>query len=220
MIDVTCDRCERTIQFGEDQGGQKLPCPHCGDINRVPGSPAPAPGANESDSAPAKPRDRAAAAGYPPDAGPEQTVTKIRPAMLRAKPFSFLGLMLLTLSGIGTAIASLFTGPGVVLGWLGGVVAVIGLIALGVWKIMTFAASLEITNKRTIMREGLFRRATSEVLHDSIRNIQIDQTFWNRVWRVGAIGISSSGQDGIEIQLANLPRPDEIRRIIDLYRPL
>jgi len=37
---------------------------------------------------------------------------------------------------------------------------------------------------------------------------------------VGSIGISSSGQDGIEIQLGDLKNPNDIRKTIDLYRPL
>jgi hypothetical protein len=89
-----------------------------------------------------------------------------------------------------------------------------------VWKIKTLGAALEITNKRTVERRGLFSKATSEVVHDNIRNVQVDQTFWQRVWKVGALGLSSSGQDGIEIHMQHVPKPEEVRRIIDLYRPL
>ena len=38
--------------------------------------------------------------------------------------------------------------------------------------------------------------------------------------RVGRIGISSSGQDGIELQVNHLKNPDYLREVIDLYRPL
>lgn len=214
MIEVECDRCEKTLSFPDDQAGERQPCPHCGDINRVPGTPA-----AKAASGDAKPIDRAAEAGLPPDSGPEQRVKLVRPAMLRARPFSFLGLAAVLLGGLGTLIYTLFAGPAW-LGWVAGIAALLALGVLGVWKVLTFAASLEVTNKRSIMRTGLLRRSSSEVLHDSIRNIQIDQTFWNRVWRVGKIGISSSGQDGIEISLPDLPRPDEVRRVIDLYRPI
>ena len=53
-----------------------------------------------------------------------------------------------------------------------------------------------------------------------MRNIQIEQGFWNRVFNVGTIGISSSGQDGIEILIANIPKPDEVKKVIDHYRPM
>ena len=80
--------------------------------------------------------------------------------------------------------------------------------------------ALEITNKRTIQRKGLFSRATSEVLHDHVRNIQVEQSFVDRVLRVGSVGISSSGQDGIEVLVRNMPSPKKIRSVIDKYRPM
>jgi uncharacterized membrane protein YdbT with pleckstrin-like domain len=81
-------------------------------------------------------------------------------------------------------------------------------------------AAFEVTTKRTVMHRGFFSRATSEVVHDNIRNIQVDQTFLQRVFGVGRIGISSSGQDGVEIQVNHLREPDKLREIIDLYRPI
>jgi uncharacterized membrane protein YdbT with pleckstrin-like domain len=88
------------------------------------------------------------------------------------------------------------------------------------WWVERFTAAVVITTKRTTMHNGFFRKSTSEVVHDSIRNMQVDQTFWQRVWRVGKLGISSSGQDGVEIQVNHLPNPNRLREIIDLYRPL
>lgn len=216
MIEITCDRCDRRIEFADDQAGQKVPCPHCGDINRLPGSPGGDGGGGRTGS---NPVDRAVAAGLPPDRGPEQRVMLVRPAMLRARPMVFLGLCAGLVAGLTGLIYGLFAPPAW-LPWAGGLVAALCASVLGVWKIITLGAALEITNKRSVMRTGLLRRSSSEVLHDSIRNIQIDQTFWNRVWRVGAIGISSAGQDGIEIALKDLPKPDQIRKTIDLYRPM
>jgi len=79
---------------------------------------------------------------------------------------------------------------------------------------------IEITNKRTLYRTGFLSKSTSEVLHDHVRNITIDQGFINRMFRVGQLGIASSGQEGIEIEAHCIPNPDEIKRIIDLYRPM
>ena len=170
-----------------------------------------------------RPLDRAEQAGYPPDSGPEELVIKVRPMMLRARPIRFAILSVLTLAGAGGAIwfgpiSSATKWDWVV--WPSLIVLIFGLVWLGLWKLQALSAALEITNKRTIEHRGLLSRATSEVLHDNIRNIQIEQSFWNRIWRVGKIGIASSGQDGIEIQMSDVPSPDNLREIIDLYRPL
>ena len=64
------------------------------------------------------------------------------------------------------------------------------------------------------------RRHTSEVLHDHVRNIEIRQSFLQRITNVGYLGISSSGQDGIEIEIKDLPKPYELKALIDKYRNL
>jgi hypothetical protein len=43
----------------------------------------------------------------------------------------------------------------------------------------------------------------------------IDQTFFQRIFGVGTVGISSSGQAGIEIQVEGMPRRYEIKQLID-----
>ena len=220
MITFKCDRCERDLEVDDDLAGQKVECPYCGDVNHVPAPAAPAAAPPKATPRPA-PTDRASAAGYPPDSGPEQRVMTIRPAMLRAKPTTFICLCLGLLAGI-TGMIWTKAGSGLA-PWVFWPSLLIALVCFGIlawWKIQTLGAALEITNKRTIERRGIFSRATSEVLHDAIRNIQIEQTFWDRLWKVGAIGISSSGQDGIEIHIADLPNPEKIRSVIDLYRPL
>ena len=50
--------------------------------------------------------------------------------------------------------------------------------------------------------------------------MQVDQSFWNRVWNVGTMGISSAAQSGVEIEARHIPKPHHVRKVIDLYRPI
>ncbi len=165
-------------------------------------------------------QDRAAAAGLPPDSGPEQKVMVVRTAMFRSR----LGLAALVGVGLGASLTGMVYFGGVqrqsTLFWVS--VAVFGVVlgVLLVWKIAHLSAALEITNKRTIARRGLVSRATTEVLHDHVRNVQITQSVWQRMLGIGRIGLSSSADDSVEIVMDDLPSPDRIRRVIDLYRPL
>lgn len=243
MIHITCDNCDKPLQVPDELAGTKYPCPDCGDINRVP--PAPGSGSSTQDDAknesPPEPKpeptakevntvvdridedrpiDKAAAAGYPPDHGPETKVIKVRRCWFRSRAGRFMvttAILLASLTGLlwmhlydKSHWWMLLCIPG----------AVFSLGLLAWWWIDRFSASLVITTKRATMHNGFFRRSTSEVVHDNIRNVQVDQTFWQRVWKVGKIGISSSGQDGVEVQVNHLPNPDKLREIIDLYRPL
>ena len=209
------------IEVDDEMAGEKVACPDCGDINRMPAAPvAPAATPQADRSIDAESKDRAEAAGLPPDSGPEQRVALYRPSMLRARPIVFAGI---SLGIIGGLIILIYYGlvKGNNLGTYGGLaLAAIGLIAMGVWKVKTLTEALEITNKRSVARQGLLSKATSEVLHDNIRNIQITQSFTQRIFGVGEIGISSAGQDGLEIDMKDLPKPDKIREQIDLYRPM
>lgn len=219
MIRLRCDNCERLIEVDDSYAGQKIKCPACGDVNVVPEATAPAPRA--AVVRPAAP-DRAAAAGYPPADGPEQVVMRVRRAMFRARPFTFLLLVLVLLAGLGAAVyfgvIANPASPG--LAATGAIIGFVALVVLAGWKVATLGEALEITNKRTIERNGILSKITSEVRHNDIRNIQVTQSFRDRIFRVGQLGISSSGQDQIEIVVKDIPNPDRIRQIIDLYRSL
>ncbi|MEM7623083.1 MAG: PH domain-containing protein [Planctomycetota bacterium] len=170
-----------------------------------------------------RPRDRAIEAGFPPDSGPEQPVRSVHASMARAAPLRFGLLSVLFIGGVIAAPILYFQNGGFWPTSLAVVLAISVLVSLGWlvwWKIETFGHELKITNKRTTVRVGIFSKRTSEVLHDNIRNVRINQNFWQRVWNIGELGISSAGQDDIEVTMEDVPDPHELARIIDLYRPL
>ena len=217
MIRKPCDKCDRTIEVDDNMAGHKVECSACGDINMMPEAGARPPTASS------RPDSRADKLGLPPDHGPEQEVLKVRPAMFRAKPQLFLLYILILSAGLaGIVWSQLGTGSGLKTTALigGGLAAMVALGLLAAWKIVTLSAALQITNKRSVHRKGLLSKATSEVVHDNIRNVQVTQTFWQRLWKVGTLGLSSSGQDGIEIEISDIPHPERVREIIDAYRPL
>jgi predicted RNA-binding Zn-ribbon protein involved in translation (DUF1610 family)/membrane protein YdbS with pleckstrin-like domain len=204
MVHIRCDACDRTIEVDQAVIGQKVKCPHCGDINIIRGA-----------GGEARPKsDRAAAAGYPPADGPEVQVLAIRPAMFRARPFRFLLLVAVGLGGVvGLAIAP--PPANFIAGGLGAA----ALLALLVWKLYTLGEGIRITTQRIIDREGFFSRATSEVRFTHIRNVQIRQSFIQRVMGVGTLAISTAAENEDEVSMADVPRPDHVAKVIDLYRP-
>jgi len=206
------------IEVEDELAGTKHECLGCGDINRVPEIDVePSAQSIEFDS---KKIDRAAQEGFPPDFGPEVRVLSVRRCWFRSRAIRFSLVVLIVLAGLIGLVWTPYNDRSfwwylvfapMVLGGIG---------LLGWWWFDRLDASLEITTKRTIMHRGILSKSSSEVVHDNIRNIQISQTFPQRVMKVGKIGISSSGQDGIELQINHLKDPDMLREIIDLYRPL
>ena len=105
------------------------------------------------------------------------------------------------------------------LGRLG--LAAIGIVSWLIWYVIHLGERVRITNKRTIYRRGLLSRHTNEVLHNHIRNLQIKQTFVQRVLNVGDIVLDSSaggGEVSAEIRVYHVPRPTALKRVIDQYR--
>ncbi len=199
------------MEVPEDLAGRKVECPSCGDVNLVPVRIA---------EPPVRPVAKAPGPAPGPEAEPERLVLKVRPAMLRSRPPWAALVLLLLILGVGGVIYAGFIRPRNDLLAVSVIAALIGAAVLLVWKVLSLTASLEVTNKRSIATRGLLSRATSEVLHEDIRNVQITQSFWQRVWRVGRIGISSAGQEEVEIIVDNVPSPDRIRRLIDGFRTI
>jgi predicted Zn finger-like uncharacterized protein len=213
MVQVICDDCEARFEVEEAVEGQKVRCQTCGDVHiiRAPSTKVP--------EAAARRRDRAAEAGYPPALGEETEVLVVKPAMFRAKPLSFLTLIALLVGG-GAGAAWLGSQANV---WGSGACLVGMFAAMGVlawWRLVKRTTFLRITTKRTVETVGLFSKATSEILHKDIRNFTVTQTFWERLWHVGSIGIDSAADDTQEIVMRDVPSPQAVHRLIDLYRPM
>tara|TARA_R110000744_G_scaffold53379_2_gene114028 strand:+ start:396 stop:1061 length:666 start_codon:yes stop_codon:yes gene_type:complete len=221
MIQFNCDRCDMLIELDDDQAGTKHECLNCGDINRVPNPHnRQTPPIDPDDPINSKKIDRAAKAGYPADFGPETQVLKVRRCWFRSRAIRFSLAVLIVLSAIIGLLWTKLGNHGYTYIALFAPITVGGIGLLVWWWLDRLTASFEITTKRTIMHRGFFSKSSSEVVHDNIRNIQVDQTFLQRITNVGRIGISSSGQDGVEIQVNHLPNPGQLKDIIDLYRPI
>ena len=124
----------------------------------------------------------------------EQTLYENHPSMFRNNPIGFI-LSIVLIAAFG-----------------------LGLIILLIWWLRCLGITLTVMNERTILRKGIFSKFTNEVYHSDIRNVQIKQSLFQRIFRVGTIGISSAGQSVIEIEVAGLPNPTEVKEIIDTYR--
>lgn len=94
----------------------------------------------------------------------------------------------------------------------------VGIPMLLVWYLEVKATRLTITNLRTTLHKGLLSRSITEVWHKDVRNVQLEQTFLQRVLGVGRIAVSSAGQSGIEIDVSGLSDPDEVKSLIDRHR--
>lgn len=91
----------------------------------------------------------------------------------------------------------------------------VGLPVLFVWWLQSRATLLTITDERTILRRGIFSKSISEVWHSDVRNVQLYQSFFQRIFDVGMLSVSSAGQSGVELAVQGIPDPDRAKTLID-----
>lgn len=215
MPTIRCDNCNAPIDVTDRRIGEKVTCPQCGDVNlvRAAGEVAGVEGAT-----PGEPK--ASTSG-------EQDVLVVRRAMFRARPVRYSLLVLGAIAGVVGVVlflASVIVVPPAIgalpVAIACGVLAAGCVVALAAWRIGSMRDELRITSRRTVQRVGLLHKRTSEVLHAHIRNVTIEQTFWGRMLGVGSITISSSADEGDEISMSDVPRPEHVRETIDKYRGL
>jgi uncharacterized membrane protein YdbT with pleckstrin-like domain len=90
----------------------------------------------------------------------------------------------------------------------------LGIIVLPIWWLACLCTRLTVTESRTILRTGILSKTTNEVRHHDVRNIQVKQGMFQRLFGVGDIGVSSAGQGVIEIEVSGMPNPQAIAKEI------
>ena len=103
---------------------------------------------------------------------------------------------------------------GTVLLAVGGVLIVGGLLAMGFWLLKSRTETLTITSRRSVFRWGIVTRDTTEVLHDDVANLQVEQSGAGRLLGVGDLFVSSAAQDGLEIRAFGIPHPEKPADVI------
>ena len=148
----------------------------------------------------------------------EETLYQAHPSMFRNHPLWFVIVFLFPICGF-----ALMVYLGLTSHLLAGVYAfaipiAISLLTYGVWLFEIKGTTLTITNDRSTLRKGLLSKRVSEVWHQDVRNVQLDQSFLQRILGVGRIGISSAADAGKEIDVNGMPDPEKIKGIIDQHR--
>ena len=226
-LNYQCPHCGATMDVEPELVGEEINCVRCHKpihvdaVSTYPLQETPAPAAE-----PIPHVDR--------PADDERELNVMHPAMFRNHPFAFTGVLVVLALGIAGLLLYLahladiniaanelerweFL-QGETLLWLSAVLIGVSLITLFVWRVKTWFVTLKVTTERCIFQRGLIARQTSEVRHDDVRNMQIDQTLIQRLFGVGSLAISSSGQDDFEIRAHGIPRPEAIVETIRSYQ--
>ena len=124
-----------------------------------------------------------------PSAG-ETNLYSAKPAMFRAHPVIFLLVLVLIFAwGIGG-------------------------ILLFAWLIYTSSIKLVITNRRTLLHKGVFKKQMVEIAHDEVGEVQLDQGGVSGMFLVGTISINKRDSAEALIKVRGMPNAELVRRLI------
>jgi uncharacterized membrane protein YdbT with pleckstrin-like domain len=120
---------------------------------------------------------------------PGEVLYEAHPAMFRARPFAFV-LCVLLIAAFG-----------------------IGILILLYWYVLTRATQLTVTDNDITYERGILSKDRTSVSLRQVRSVRVAQGFINRIFDVGTIEISSTG-DKPEFTVKDMPDPHDIRDAI------
>lgn len=208
-----CPQCQKTVRVDESVMGKQVDCPLCG-------QPFVAEAPVSRPLGPAGPTDDLASEPTVRLSSDDETELKVvNPAVFRRHIFGAILCVILLVGGVaaivfGAVTATLLAAPGLYFLVAGVVGILIGGIYLLKWFIIGKTHKLTITTERTVYRTGILHRDTSEVRHDDVRNIKLEQNLKERILKFGDLAVSSSGQDEMEIVIQDIPHPQDIADLI------
>jgi|15BtaG_2_1085339.scaffolds.fasta_scaffold14403_1 uncharacterized membrane protein YdbT with pleckstrin-like domain len=124
----------------------------------------------------------------------EETLYESHPSMFRNNPVEFvLSILLILFYGLG-------------------------LVILLIWWLKAKGTKITLTNQRVTLRKGILSKNINEVYHSDVRNVKVNQNLFQRMFKVGTIGISTAGQSDVEILVSGIPHPEKVKEIIDNHR--
>jgi uncharacterized membrane protein YdbT with pleckstrin-like domain len=94
----------------------------------------------------------------------------------------------------------------------------IGILLLLAWWLQNRFTTYTVTNRRTIAQTGVLNRKTNEVRHRDVRNIQVNQDIFQRMFGFGTVAISSAAQSDIELTMRGVNAPQKIVATIRQYQ--
>lgn len=86
----------------------------------------------------------------------------------------------------------------------------VGIVWLIAWYIKNRCILLTVGEERVLLSRGVFAKERIEIELDSIRTVEIDQTFVDRIFNVGILKIYTAG-DAPELMQKGMPDPERLR---------
>ena len=96
-------------------------------------------------------------------------------------------------------------------GWGALASAVIIAIALATGWLRRIGTLYTVTDRRIVIRQGILSRREHEAHIDRVQNVNLSQTFLDRLFKVGSLDFDTAGSEDADFRFAGIADPDALR---------
>lgn len=203
-----CPECQARLEAEEGAVGREIECPECHTPVTL--------GTREARPEPAgSERGKKAFRVTAKDIDPEKEVFRTRPTLLFSGP-AILGV-LLAAAGAASLLffAASATAP---LGIAALVVLGIGIILFLVALVGVWSCRIVVTSERTQLVRGILSRHSTEVRHEDVATLKVEQNLLQRLLGHGHVMLSSAGESDMEIVARSVKHPDRVAALVRQYQ--
>jgi uncharacterized membrane protein YdbT with pleckstrin-like domain len=149
----------------------------------------------------------------------EQILLKLSPCLFRQRPIKFTintaallygAVSILNPLAIAARVSMFETSDPKFIQFIGFILCFVAVINLMRWYWLTITTSLKIMPSYLIKNEGFISRKSVEILHRNVQNSYVNQNIIQRIYGVGSVGFSSSGQSNVEVIISGIEKPHEV----------
>ena len=90
----------------------------------------------------------------------------------------------------------------------------LGLLLLLIVVVKRAMSRFTVTTQRAIVERGIISRHVFEIELSNVRDLQLRQSFAERVLGTGTLEISSAGRDTAEVVFNGVPSPDQVKELV------
>jgi uncharacterized membrane protein YdbT with pleckstrin-like domain len=138
----------------------------------------------------------------------EELVFEGHPSWRAVLVFYVSGIALVAVAAVIGALVS-----GAALAIVLGVVVLALVILVGLIK--RKATRYVITSERLHIRHGILSKRTQETRVQRVQNVNTEQSFFERIMRVGTVDFDTAGTDDSEFRFVGVANPGEVVRAVD-----
>lgn len=144
----------------------------------------------------------------------EEHLLRFHPAMSRRYPFRTAIYWLIAIAGTVLFVYGTMRDVWNVIWMIGLGLMIFGSIKLLAWYLRIRKTAITVSNRRVTVTRGIFQVHNAEVRCENINDVYVSQNMLNRMFNVGDLVLTTSGEDGRTIVLMAVKNPELVASTI------